>query len=183
MPDALLLADEHGGEELGGGGHHFCGKSGNNLYCWGYNNHGQLGDGTKTNRATPVYARTYSATARFSVGQESTCATVFRSATYDKDKKTYATQCWGNNTNGQLGNGNKTSLTKPTTNYYQQGKNISEKNWVSKFKCCTASLADFHHTPCARLNGELWCWGYGGGGTLGSNTTVDQVHARRVTGF
>ena len=34
---------------------HACGlTTGGAAYCWGYNNSGQVGDGTETNRSTPV---------------------------------------------------------------------------------------------------------------------------------
>ena len=40
-----------------GGNNHFCAvTSDNNVYCWGANDVGQLGDGTTTNRTSPVQA-------------------------------------------------------------------------------------------------------------------------------
>jgi alpha-tubulin suppressor-like RCC1 family protein len=36
------------------GGHHTCAIKSGALYCWGYNDYGQLGDGTTTHRNTPV---------------------------------------------------------------------------------------------------------------------------------
>lgn len=44
---------------LAAGGLHTCAivKQGNHVICWGLNNEGQLGDGTRTNRPTPVLVR------------------------------------------------------------------------------------------------------------------------------
>jgi alpha-tubulin suppressor-like RCC1 family protein len=43
--------------ELTAGFNHTCARlSDGTLRCWGYNGNGQLGDGTTTNRTTPVIA-------------------------------------------------------------------------------------------------------------------------------
>ncbi|HET9596350.1 MAG TPA: hypothetical protein VFP65_12250 [Anaeromyxobacteraceae bacterium] len=46
-------------EALVGGGDRGCARSGGALFCWGANEHGQLGDGTTTDRAAPVLPRPF----------------------------------------------------------------------------------------------------------------------------
>jgi alpha-tubulin suppressor-like RCC1 family protein len=41
-------------DALDAGDFHTCGISGDKTYCWGHNEFGQLGEGTTTNRSTPV---------------------------------------------------------------------------------------------------------------------------------
>lgn len=80
-----------------GGYYHTCAilKSGG-LKCWGANYWGQLGDGTTTNRFTPVdvYGIT-SEVEKVSCGVDFSCALL-------ADGKV---KCWGRNNYGQLGNG------------------------------------------------------------------------------
>jgi alpha-tubulin suppressor-like RCC1 family protein len=61
--------------------------------CWGENDHGQLGDGTLNNRATPVFVKGLpNPVTAISVGQDHSCAIANGNA-----------WCWGENTSGQLG--------------------------------------------------------------------------------
>ena len=74
--------------------------------CWGYNNEGQIGDGTKTNRLTPV------GVSELSAGQTTidsfgwgwhTCALT----------RGGGIKCWGRNWTGQLGDGTTTDRLTP----------------------------------------------------------------------
>src|SRR5699024_2123007 len=67
------------------------------LYCWGKNDHGQLGDATTDDSASPVPVEHAGGWQQVSTGSASgfTCA-------IDHDQALY---CWGDNHFGQLGNG------------------------------------------------------------------------------
>ena len=72
--------------------------------CWGSNSNGQLGDGTTTERHTPVTVSSLSSgVASISTGKASTCAVKTDASLF----------CWGYNANGQLGNGTTTQSLTP----------------------------------------------------------------------
>jgi len=83
------------GARLGAGRYHTCAiKQDGSLWCWGANYYGQLGDGTNTNKNTPVQIMS-SGVVAVSLGGDYTCAI----------KQDGSLWCWGDNYYGQLGDG------------------------------------------------------------------------------
>src|SRR5215210_4516777 len=78
--------------------------------AWGYNPYGQLGDGTTTNRTTPVGVRNLS-------GVKAISASYDHSLAVKEDGTVWA---WGRNYYGELGNGTNTDSLAPV-----QVKNLS----------------------------------------------------------
>jgi alpha-tubulin suppressor-like RCC1 family protein len=88
------------------GGAHACAlATTGDLYCWGYNNFGQLGNNSTTNSATPWLVSGISFTA-VSAGSLHTCG-ISSAPTMN------TAYCWGANYQGQLGNGTTTSSATP----------------------------------------------------------------------
>ena len=83
--------------------------SGNQIYCWGLNQNGQLGDGTGGSagdrRHTPGLVSMPGGLTVTSIasGEEQTCAVTSTNAAY----------CWGKGDSGQLGDGNGTDSALP----------------------------------------------------------------------
>ncbi len=74
------------------------------LRCWGDNSSGQLGDGSRLPRFSPVLVRGLTSNIRaVTVGASSTCAVTLAGASY----------CWGRNDQGQLGDGTDTDRSAP----------------------------------------------------------------------
>jgi alpha-tubulin suppressor-like RCC1 family protein len=77
------------------------------IYCWGYNANGQLGDGTRTSRSSPVAVAVPNVTAfsRIDAARYHTCAVTFTGGDI---------YCWGANPDGQLGDGTTFERLTPT---------------------------------------------------------------------
>ena len=126
----------------------------NNLLCWGWNLMGQLGDGTSTNRNTPVVIAAGtdpSYAIQISLGGLHACA-IFSSGDL---------RCWGSNTSGQLGNGGTSNSNTPTL--ISLGVNVTP----------TQVELGLVHTCAVDHLSLLRCWGDNKDGQLGDGSNVD----------
>lgn len=90
----LGVSGDHGFTTLAAGSAHTCGLStGGEVWCWGSNSSGQLGDGTLTSRAVPVRVATSVSFTSLVAGDVHTCG-------LSTDGRVY---CWGDNFFGQVG--------------------------------------------------------------------------------
>ncbi len=92
--------------QLVGGAYHTCAMMGDSsIYCWGYNAHGQLGEGTTTSRSLPALLPFIWYGTALSAGGYHTCLT----ATDD------TARCWGYGAYGELGTGGVASYSTPVS--------------------------------------------------------------------
>ena len=94
-----------------------------NAYAWGYNGFGQIGDGTTTNRTTPVLVKKPAgAPTDFTYVQVT--AGGYHSLAIGSDGYTYA---WGNNDFGQLGNNTTANSSVPVRVHSPNGSGTGLK--------------------------------------------------------
>jgi alpha-tubulin suppressor-like RCC1 family protein len=131
-----------------------------NLWTWGLNNWGQLGDGTTTSRSSPGTV----------AGGGTTWCAASAGNTHTAAVKTDGTLwTWGNNGSGQLGDGTATSRSSPVT---VAGGGTT---W------CAASAGNAH-TAAVKTDGTLWTWGFNGFGRLGDGTATTRSSPVTVAG-
>ena len=133
---------------IGGGYGHNCvllasGKVG----CWGYDNEGELGNGTTSNgQTTPVDVTGLTSGLSLAEGYSHNCAVLLGGSI----------KCWGLNSNGQLGNSTYTDSTTPVT--------------TTGITSAIAVGAGTAHTCAALSDGSARCWGFNTQGQLGDGT-------------
>ena len=139
---------------ISAGDNHSCGiTSDNDLLCWGWNTHGQVGDGTTTDRSKPVSVVTPPNVTfdGISLGEDRACAVSTVGSVY----------CWGYGGLGGIGNGSTSTVYLPTT--VNTPNNIIFVDIVSgAWHSCALSNA-----------GQAWCWGSNASGQLGNGRVGD----------
>jgi alpha-tubulin suppressor-like RCC1 family protein len=131
-----------------------------NLFCWGGNSSGQVGDGTFSDRDTPARVQGLRAdVTSVGTGYDHTCAI---------DRGGRAT-CWGGNSYYQLGDGTRTDRAVPTP--------------VASLARAGIIAAGARHSCATLRTGRVVCWGSNAAGELGDGTTTGSlvpVRTRRL---
>jgi alpha-tubulin suppressor-like RCC1 family protein len=144
------------------GSYHACAvTSDGGVYCWGSNVYGQLGNNGGGSSSVPVAVNTSGVlngktVTQVSASQRSTCVVTSDGGVY----------CWGQNSNGQLGNNSTTSSPVPVavnTSGVLNGKTVTQLGMGYNGVCVVTS------------DGGAYCWGNNSNGQLGNNSTTQSL--------
>lgn len=111
------------------------------VYAWGDNSGGQLGDGTTTDSTSPLKIDALSQVKSIAAGSNHTLAL----------KADGTVWTWGSNSFGQLGDGTTTDSSTP----------------VRVLEGVRAIAAGACHCLALKYDGTVWAWGYNADGELG----------------
>ena len=149
-PIPSLVEDAPQFAQLVAGGGHSCAVTHEGVpYCWGSNGSGQVGVrslGTGTTTVRPVQVEGGLTFQSITVGTQHSCGVTPAGATY----------CWGDNIDGQLGNGTLTGAARPVL--------------VSGGYEFVEVLAGDAHTCALTADGTAYCWGRNDQRQLGRNS-------------
>ena len=129
------------------------------IQCWGYNNVGQLGDGTTMDRRSPITVPGITGAIGMANGGGHACA-ILSDGTM---------RCWGSNSSGKLGDGTTTDSLVPVT--------------VVGVTNAVRAAGSPGHTCALLTSGRIVCWGGNSRGQLGNGTMVDRPTADDVLGI
>lgn len=149
-----------GVKRVAANGNHACAlRTNGSVYCWGYGDQGQLGDGTTGDptthlRTTAVRVRQGSGylidVVAITTGYDHSCAL----------KRGGSVWCWGGGSSGQLGDGQSgIGHHRTTAARVRRGSGHLTK--------VTSIAAGGYHTCARRTDGTALCWGSGSSGQLG----------------
>jgi alpha-tubulin suppressor-like RCC1 family protein len=114
---------------------HSCVVVDGTVQCWGYNGHGELGDGTRADRRTPGPVAGVTDAVAVVTGDGHACAL----------RRGGTVVCWGDGESGQLGDGTGTSRLTPVA--------------VAGLAGASQLAAGAGHTCAIGQGGAVWCWG------------------------
>lgn len=145
--------------------YHVCALAEAEVYCWGNNGAGQLGDGTTTRRLTPIRVggllsgKTVTA---IGASGDTTCAVA--------DRKIY---CWGSNLAGTVGDNSTSNRTLPVA--------VTATNLPADYTATKLSTGSRSRNMCAVVNAWAYCWGNNDSGQIGNgaaNSTFVRIPTR-----
>ena len=127
-------------------------KTDGTLWTWGYNNFGQLGNNTTTNRSSPAQ------TVAGGTNWKQVYAYYSHTAAIKNDGTLWL---WGRNNYGQLGDNTTVNKSSPVQTV------AAGTNW--KQVACGPN-----RTAAIKTDGTLWLWGWNNYGQLGTNNTTSR---------
>jgi alpha-tubulin suppressor-like RCC1 family protein len=147
-----------------GQGHTCALTSSGGVKCWGYNEHGQLGDGLAT--TAPPFAKPApvdvsgltSGVSAITIGNGQTCALT----SSPQGASGGGAKCWGTNGYGELGDGTITNRAAP----------VDVSGLTSGV---SAIAAGYEHTCALMSGGGVKCWG---GGRWGNSTSPYNTYSK-----
>jgi alpha-tubulin suppressor-like RCC1 family protein len=160
QPTPVVVAGGRTWANVDAGYYHTCGVDASGVgYCWGYNS-GRLGADTVTyppsvQQPTPVPVFGGLTWATIKVGYGHSCGLLANGAAY----------CWGENYDGQLGNGTF------DLSYIRVA--------VSGGLTFNSLSVGGSHT-CGRVGTAVWCWGYNGSGQLGDGSRLRKAEPVQI---
>ena len=136
------------------GGYHTCGLTAEgDTYCWGSSTYGKLGIGDTTgNVLEPNKVLGGHKFAKIYAGRHTVCGLTADGEAW----------CWGNNGNGQVGDGDTVVVKVPA-------KVVTTERFVSL-------SPSTYHTCGVTYDGRGFCWGSNGRGKMGIGTTTGTVN-------
>ncbi len=130
------------------------------VYCWGANQFGQLGDGTVTSRSFSKPVTGLDSVTYMGSGISNHACAVVQGG---------QVRCWGLNNYGQLGNNSIADSTTPVA--------------VHSLPDAVSVQTGRYFTCALRANGQIACWGENIHGQLGNNSTVASSVPIAVSGI
>lgn len=131
------------------------------IWSWGYNNYGQIGNGTAANSHAPVQIPAIANVVSIAAGE-------YHSLALTSDGKLLA---WGRNNFGQLGNGTTADSWSPVPVKAQSGEDFSD---------VVAIAAGEGHSLAVKSDGTLWAWGHNDEGQFGDGTTTNSSYPKQI---
>lgn len=129
--------------------------------AWGSNHAGQLGDGSKTDRLSPLQTKDLANVQDVAAGR-------FHSVALKNDGTVWA---WGSNFHGQLGDGTTTDRTRPVKVQGLDGQKVVK------------IAAGEGHNLALTEGGDVYAWGLNADGQLGDGTMTDRTRPVLVQGI
>ncbi|OJY20025.1 MAG: hypothetical protein BGO98_01960 [Myxococcales bacterium 68-20] len=137
------------------GAQHACAVSRGDVYCWGQNATGAIGNSNKSDVFAPFLVTILGAGPI-----EDVAASNITTCAWTREGRAY---CWGDNTNGQLGGGNADVAFKPVV--------------VGSSSARIVQIAAMDRATCALIeDGSVQCWGSNAEGQLGIGVRDDLPH-------
>jgi alpha-tubulin suppressor-like RCC1 family protein len=121
------------------------------VFAWGLNSDGQLGDGTRTTRRTPVQVQGVTDAVDVAMGRDMSYAI----------RADGTVQAWGDNAYGEIGDGTRTDRLTPVP--------------VSGLTQVTSVAGGRDHGLALRADGSVWAFGWNLYGQLGDGSTTDRL--------
>lgn len=121
-------------------------KEDGTVWAWGQNDHGEIGDGSMKERHKPVQVKGLKNVVAISTKAEGHMLAL---------KKDGTVWAWGNNEDGEIGNGTKDIQLTPV-------KVLTNAISIETNEGCSYAI---------KKDNTLWAWGYNGSGQLGTGNT------------